>query len=205
MAADNDTSDEQEVETAVVTTVYTIRSRESRESSWWWPISIITLLGVAMNSFGTDIFATIDPYWTDQIDVAILSSIAVALLGIILAHRLFFAKPTTKTIDLTLQILPLGVQRSRTITHDNSQTTNTHHYPLLPIGSIKDCILLEHVGAFSVSTHVMLRLQNSNNYSMKPTKNAAKGMVAAFPDVTLTFDQCHSLVEQITRALEQVQ
>jgi len=79
--------------------------------------------------------------------------------------------------------------------------------------AVKDCILLEHIGAFSVTTHVMLRLKANNSDRInndgdcderKKTKDESlPGLVSVFPDAELTFEQCHGLVNQIGRALNE--
>jgi hypothetical protein len=161
-------------------------------------------------------------------------STVIAVLLLCIAYRRFSTRSQTRDIDLSLIVCPLGVQRSkRTTTTTTTKTYNSHdqkinlqknvhvhHYPLLPIESVKDCILLEHVGGFSVTTHVMIRLNNKSLNNIESTtveqkvasevqknkkKDAASGLVAAFPDANLTFDQCHGLVNQIRSALAEVQ
>ena len=189
MTTNNDDIDDQEEEEEDAPTMYTIRFEEYPQRSWywWWPLSITPLLDVAMKQ--TEFSANY--YWDIPADKMVY--IVTALLGVILCNRLY-ASP--KSVEVSLEILPVGVQRSKTTTYNSHKAASVHHYPLLPIESTKDCIILEHVGTFTVSTHVMLRLQKDSSC------DNVSGMVAAFPDANLTFDQCHGLVDQINNALE---
>ncbi len=188
MTANNDDKEEEED----APTMYTIRFEEYPKRSWywWWPLAITPLLDVAMKY--TEIAACY--YWNIPADKAV--HIVTALLCVILCHRLY---SSPKTEEVSLEILPLGVQRSKTTTYNSHKAASVHYYPLLSIESVKDCIILEHVGTFTVSTHVMLRLQKDSSC------DNVSGMLAAFPDANLTFDQCHGLVNQINDALEEVQ
>eukprot|EP00536_Pseudo-nitzschia_multiseries_P003208 jgi/Psemu1/7176/gm1.7176_g len=131
--------------------------------------------------------------------------------------------------ELSVTVCPLGIQRSKTTTirtipspsgggatkKKNHRLSTNHrvkvcNYPLLPMESIRDCILLEHVGGFSVSTHVMIRCFDLKAETATSTSTVAAAaassstrseLVSAFPDAKLTFDQCHGLVHQIQRAL----
>ena len=239
-------------DTAAAPTSYTIRSRESfQHSSWlWWPFTTFAALVVPIVAVAATVATATDSFWSQSqtstklqhfyeyyyetykednfiIAVAAFSTVVVALL-LCIAHRRFSTRCQSRDIDLSLIVCPLGIQRFKTTTTMYGQNlpkkVNVHHYPLLPIESVKDCILLEHVGGFSVTTHVMIRLLNNNNTnessnSLESTtngevndtseaetnKDAVSGQVAAFPDANLTFDQCHGLVKQIGRALEEVQ
>ena len=219
-----------------VPTLYTIRSKESFQLSSRKPLAgtifLIPMAAWAANWLGPKGFAMIQDCCSTAIATALetnggmiivvaLSIAVAALLGILCWFLCCARKIQTRETDLSLDILPLGVQRSKTTTITYNQSgkspkTSVHYYPLLPIESVKDCILLEHVGAFSVSTHVMIRLHkysnNNNNekndHSVKTPyhpADAKSGMMAAFPGAILTFDECQTMVNQIKRALEEVQ
>jgi hypothetical protein len=69
---------------------------------------------------------------------------------------------------------------------------------------VKDCIILEHVGAFSVTTHVMIRATITTKSSSESKSEFDVKLVSFFPDVTLSFDRCHELVQKIQRSLEEL-
>jgi len=102
--------------------------------------------------------------------------------------------------------------------------TSVHYYPLLPLESVKDCIVLEHVGAFSLTTFAMVRVMKTttqNTYDVgskdkngnttitatttttenKNTKSSE--LVSVFPDATLSFDRCHLFVTMINNVLNE--
>lgn len=92
--------------------------------------------------------------------------------------------------ELVVNICPLGVQRS---THKSN--LQQHHHPLLLAECIHDCIILEHVGAFAVSTHVMFRVLREKGDA------SSMFLVPAFPQARLSFEQCQGLQTQIQAAL----
>ena len=251
----SDTAFEKPEAAAAAPTSYTIRSRESfQSSSWlWWLFTRFTVLVVPLIAVTVTVATATDSFWSnseiseklqqfydyyyetykdDNFIIAVAAfAIFVVALQLCNSYRHFSTtRSQTRDIDLSLIVCPLGIQRSKTTTTICGQNlpkkVNIHHYPLLPIESIKDCILLEHVGGFSVTTHVMIRLLNNSNNNTKSkklsnilesttgeekdaleaekTKDAVSGQVAAFPDANLTFNQCHGLVKQIGRALEEV-
>lgn len=160
----------------VAKTVFKIHSHERHERSWKTtliPVSI--LLG---GLFRLDPTIEMDLLWF--------------LAGAAIAVYLFETSTKERNVEVSLGICPLGVQRTIR-THQNRMAT---HHPLIPKESIRDCIVTEHVGAFSVSSHVMLRLRDA--------ASDGPALIPAFPNVTLSFGQCHSLMKQIQRALEEV-
>lgn len=208
-----------------VPTCYKIHSRESIQRSWWpFTALLVPIVAVTADSLvsGSETSTKLQQYYktyrTDNLVVGCAISLAVALLYI--AHYLFSTRNYTRDVDLSLTICPLGVQPSKTTTttyngNSDHQKVDVHISPLLPIEAVKDCILLEHVGGFSVTTHVMIRLnakaiiddkvERTNSDKEQRKEDAASGMVLAFPDATLTFAQCHDLVKKIGRAIEEMQ
>jgi len=214
---------EQNLEMAAPTS-YTISSRESFNRAWWPMATIIVPLIAAITSnsfwFRSESVAKLQGYWKNYVDERSLNLLAFSTIIVLLciAYRLFTTAIQTRDVNLSVTICPLGVQRTKTTITSygydmNRGKTHVHHYPLLPIGIVKDCILLEHVGGLSVTTHVMIRLKfgiDSTSDENDAVESHAKesgvsGMVAAFPDAKLTFRQCHGLVDQIGRALQTVQ
>jgi hypothetical protein len=215
--------------TTAAPTSYTIRSKESFQRSRLWPVTVILVpivvaaaAAAANDSFGSEQSATVllqryfDKAYRDNDSFALAGAGAFVAIAVFLCHRLVSKRNQIVEVDLTLTVLPLGVQRSKTTTttyneNANHRTNDVFHYPLLPIETVRDCILLEHIGGFSVTTHVMLRLNNFNDTGDGEPKDGSKtgptssGLVEAFPGANLTFDQCQSLVNQIGRALEEVQ
>lgn len=181
-------------------TLYTVRSKESFEPSKWRPYTVVLVPLAA--------WATFD--MKDQLEKYNALNITIAVVVLSILYQLVFSRTVrTKEVDLSLDILPLGIQRSKTTTTSYHNSKSNHssvdYHPLLPIESVKDCILLEHVGAFSVSTHVMIRLKSKNNDNTYQPSNASKGLVEAFPGANLKFRECQQLVDQIQRALLEVQ
>ena len=111
---------------------------------------------------------------------------------------------STRRTEVFLTVCPLGIQR-----WTRRSTTETKHEQFIPLRNIKDCILVEHLGAFDVSTHVMLRLFAKTAVASKSASDCdndgAFEVVEAFPGVRLLFAQCHSLQIQIATALKEVQ
>jgi hypothetical protein len=97
--------------------------------------------------------------------------------------------------ELLVKVSPLGVQRylTRNNRHD-------HHHPLCLMECIQDCILVEHVGAFAVTTHVMFRVRTKQMYDDQETLQ----LVPAFPNACLSFSQCHTLKHEIQASLEKI-
>lgn len=211
-------------------TSYTIRSRESIERSWlFWTFTVIVVPIVVAVAIDWSVSSGKLQYSYEAYNDGKLAAtgvlavvVVVALVALLyLTHRLYSTRNQTIDVELSAIICPLGIQRSRTTTttynHDsNRQKINEHYYPLVPIEAVKDCILLEHVGGFSVTTHVMIRLKANTeskntvertDSTKVPEKKevAASGLLEMFPDANLTFVQCHGLVKQIGRALKDMQ
>lgn len=102
-------------------------------------------------------------------------------LGVGLA--LLETAPYRRAVKLTIEIGPLGIQR----TSETNSRVRCH--PLIPRSQVRDCILTEHVQAFSVTTHLVFRV--------------GEKLIPAFPKATLTFEQCHSMLQEIQQALRE--
>ena len=158
----------------VTKTIFKVHSQDKHERSWsatLIPISI--LLGCLY-----------------RLDPSIEMDLLWVLSGAGIAVYVFETSSRTRDVEVSLTVCPLGVQRT-TSTHRNRPV---RHHPFLPKESIRDCIVTEHVGAFSVSSHVMLRLGDT-------TDCGGPALIPAFPKATLSFGQCHVLMKQIQRAL----
>ena len=215
-------------------TCYKVHSRETFQRSWLWPVTIVIvpILSVATDAAIFDFFVIYEKvqeslclkYSGDDCSgaaSAVITGLSVALLCALL-HRLYSTRIQTRDVDLSVNICPLGVQRSKTttVTYNHNvdhKKVRVHHYPLLPIEAIESCFLLEHVGAFSVTTHVMIRMaadisEDSNPFEVSSSStvnetekvNNKSKLVSAFPDAKLTFIECHDLAIQIRKALEEV-
>ena len=108
--------------------------------------------------------------------------------------------------ELCVTICPLGIQRSFC-----SKGTPMKYHPLLPTAAVKDCIVTEHVGAFCVTTHVMFRVYTPVKVDDKKEKDDDNhqsstpiSLIETFPNASLTFQQCHSLRNQIQAALNDI-
>lgn len=89
--------------------------------------------------------------------------------------------PQGRRVELSVEVGPLGVQRTTTI---GNRVT---FHQLLPRPCIKDCIIVEHVKAFTVTSSLVFRVESS----LEPV----------FPDAALTFQQCELLLTQIQQAI----
>lgn len=213
-------------------TCYKIHSREILQRSWW--LSLVTALAVPIiavaiyeflpqisepaattDAAATDLQYFYENYKDDKVVVA--GTVSTAIVFLCYCHYLFSTRNQIRDTELSVTFCPLGIQRSKTTTttsnnnNDNNQNRsriNVCNYPLVPMESVKDCILLEHVGGFSVATHVMIRVVANAAGKLSPSSNnshkAESELVSAFPDAILTFDQCHGLVHQMQRALAEM-
>jgi hypothetical protein len=164
----------------IIPTIYKVHSREFHGRSWSITIIFIgILIGGVLH---------VDP----KIELEWPWLLAGAIFG------LYFFETSSKwrDVELSVTICPLGVQRSSTTTL-SAKHQKCHHQPFLPREYVQDCIVLEHVGAFSVSTHVIFRLVEKRGED-------PSSFIPAFPNAVLTFDQCHSLTKQIQRALDEI-
>jgi hypothetical protein len=160
----------------VTKTVFKIHSHFRCERSWSATLIPVSILLACL--------VRLDP--TGEMDVLWLVS------GVAIAMYVFETSSKTRDVEVSLTVCPLGVQR----------TTRTHrmmtHHPLLPKESIRDCIVTEHVGAFAVSSHVMIRVRAAGAAALD-----GPALIPAFPNATLSFVQCHSVMKQIQGALEE--
>jgi hypothetical protein len=150
-------------------TKFIVQSHEDHKRSL--PKTIIPIVVVLGYLWHFDPKIEKDPLW-------FLGGLAIGLI-------LLETAPLRRDVELSLTICPVGVQRTSRI--NKNRPVN---HPLLPRESIQDCILTEHVGAFSVSSHLVFRVENSS-------------LASVFPNASLSFEQCHSLVKQIQRALDE--
>jgi hypothetical protein len=117
------------------------------------------------------------------IDPNIQNDLAWILGGLGMGVVLLETSPVKRNVELSVEVGPLGVQRTTTI------NDRIMHHPLLPKACIKDCIITEHVKTFSVSSNLVFRVESS--------------LVPVFPDADLSFRQCEFLLKQIQRALRE--
>lgn len=115
------------------------------------------------------------------IDPRIQNDLAWILGGLGVGLALLESAPVNQHIELIVALSPLGVQR---ITKINDRVT---YHPLLPRACINDCIIVEHVGVFDVTTNLVFRVEST--------------LVSAFPNVRLKFHECESLLKNIRGAL----
>ena len=172
-----------------------------------WPVILIPIISILGLVFYFDPYIRKDSLW-------ILAGMMIALYGFEIIQS--FSR-TERTTELLLTISPLGLQRCRrrvtTTIPSGSETTDPKkkkqkqkirmdYEPFLPIENVHDCILVEHIETFQVSTHVMIRLDYDRNSSAPNKEGGGRGgVVAAFPGARLTFEQCHKLQKQIMEAI----
>jgi hypothetical protein len=133
-------------------------------------------------------------------DPNIQKEILWVLGGLVAGLVLFETASWKRELVLSLSIGPLGVQRSSRRNADRPK-----HSPFLPREGIRDCLMIEHVGAFSVSTHVVFRLHagRTSTTSQGEEKGTEPQLIPAFPDAVIKFEQCQSLVKQIQQGLKE--
>ncbi len=103
--------------------------------------------------------------------------------GLAVGLALLETAPVKRNVGLSVEVGSFGIQRT-----SNVNGTLVHH-PLLPRDCVHDCIITEHVEAFGVTNHLVFRVASS--------------LVPAFPNATLSFSQCQSLLKQIQQALRE--
>jgi hypothetical protein len=161
--------------TELAPTKFVVRSHLERKRSYPKTVGLMALIIGGMW------------YLDPMIQINVLWVLAGLAVGLVLLET----APLKRDVELRLTVCPLlGVQRTTCI-----NKRRLVHHPLLPRASIQDCILTEHVGAFSVSTNVVFRVEEASS---------SKLIVPAFPNASLSFAQCHSLVKKIQRALNEV-
>ena len=189
---------------------YKIHSREHYKRSYYWSLAlgVVPIIAVVIGSQNS--LLSLLSLWTMKFPIYLIMIYVgiFAATGLIIYYAYYllttFYSQQTRDVELSVTICPLGIQRSKTTTTaSNKRSTVVHYYPLLPLESVKDCILVEHVGAFSVTTHVMIRATTTTQ-SSKSKSESNEELVSFFPNVTLSFDRCHVLVQQIQRSLEKV-
>ena len=192
---------------------YKIHSREHYKRSYYWSLAlgVVPIIAVVIGSQNS--LSSLLSLWTTTFSTnPIIIYVGIfAATGLIIYYAYYllttFYSQQTRDVELSVTVCPLGIQRSSktTTTASNKRSTVVHYYPLLPLESVKDCILVEHVGAFSVTTHVMIRATTTTTtQSSKSKSESNEELVSFFPNVTLSFDRCHVLVQQIQRSLEKV-
>jgi hypothetical protein len=189
---------------------YKIHSREHYKRSYYWSLAlgVVPIIAVVIGSQNS--LSSLLSLWTTTFSTnPIIIYVGIfAATGLIIYYAYYllttFYSQQTRDVELSVTICPLGIQRSKTTTTARNKRTVVHYYPLLPLESVKDCILVEHVGAFSVTTHVMIRATTTTTKSSKSKSESNDELVSFFPNVTLSFDRCHVLVQQIQRSLEKV-
>jgi hypothetical protein len=122
------------------------------------------------------------------------------VVGAVLALLVFESTQhfNSSSTELVVKLCPLGVQRSLT-----RNKKHHYHHPLLFTESIQDCILLEHVEVFAVTTHVMFRIRRKQKIYDNNNQETIQ-LVPAFPHACLSFHQCNTLQKQIQASLEEI-
>jgi hypothetical protein len=124
-----------------------------------------------------------------QFDPSIDKDIAWIIGGIAIGLVIF---ETTKAIperEVSVTIYPLGLQLV-------SSTGNTQ---FVPRGCIQDCIVLEHVQAFQVTSHVVLRVFSQKQQQQQQPEDLQ--IIQAFPGAQLSFSQCLALKAELEQAM----
>lgn len=184
------------------TTFKVVHEHTPKKHNALWKFCIPTVLAICIAAM----LATVeDVQVLQQGWLWITGGAVLALLVFETAQHAGVGRASSKT-ELVVTVCPLGVQRSvNTITTRSGSNADKmrrqqHHHPLLLTECIQDCIVLEHVGAFSVTTHVMFRVLCKR----EARKNDIR-LVPAFPNARLSFDQCLSLKNRIQASLQEIQ
>jgi hypothetical protein len=119
-----------------------------------------------------------------QFDPSIKNEIAWVIGGMAIALVIFETTSSIPEREVSATIYPLGMQLV-------SASGKTQFFPR---ACLQDCIVLEHVQAFQVTSHVVLRVSSSQ-------KQDDLQIVQAFPGVQLSFSQCLALKAELERAM----
>ena len=176
-------------------TTFVIRSHKSREARPFLAIFIILGLGLYL------LYAD----WNIQNDLLWFGG------GLLMGFVVLETAASHQTEEVSVRITPLGVQMVHQRYHHHAAPSADpmeiipkmakskfkqpppKHQPFLPREAVQDCILVEHVGVFSVSTGLIFRLRSSS-----------RPIVSILPDsIPLSFSQCQELAEQIQRAMKE--
>ena len=182
--------------TTKTATTFVIRSHKNRQARPFLAIALI--LGLGSYLLWVD--------WNIQNDLLWFGG------GLLMGLVVLETAASFQTQEVSVRITPLGVQIVHQRYHHRvAPTTNDmnhpeaeiikskfkqpppKHEPFLPRDVVQDCILVEHVGVFSVSTRLIFRLTSST-----------ASIVSILPDsIKLSFAQCHDLSQQIQLALKE--
>jgi len=146
---------------------FCVQSSESHRRNYL--VSIVLPIAILLTLLYCDPDIQNELFW-------ILGGFAVVLFVIETA-------PVQRVVELCVEIGPLGIQRTTSI------NDRVKHHQLLPRACVKDCIITEHIQAFSISSNLMFRTQSA--------------LVPVFPDARLSFKQCESMLKQIQQALRE--
>lgn len=164
-------SKERQMSSSNIPTKFTVCSHEQKETKGFIRISGLVLV--------IAILYYIDPF--------VRTKILWFVGGLAIVFLMLDTSSYHREIRTSVSVYPIGVQRTTQI---NSKQVD---YPLLPRESIQDCILIEHIGVWSVSTQLVFRLKSSSKSALIPV----------FPNSKLSFSQCQTLANQIQTALNE--
>jgi hypothetical protein len=119
-----------------------------------------------------------------QFDPSVENEIAWIIGGMAIALVLFETTGSIPERDVSATIYPLGIQ-----------LVSSGKTQFFPRGCLQDCIVLEHVQAFQVTSHVVLRV------SSKKQQQEDLQIIQAFPGAQLPFSQCLALKAELERAM----
>ena len=122
-----------------------------------------------------------------QFDPSIDNEIAWLIGGLVIGLVIFETAKSIPEREVSVTIYPLGIQLV-------SPTGKTQ---FIPRGSIQDCIVLEHVQAFQVTSHVVLRV----SFQKLQQQQEDLQIIQAFPGAQLSFSQCLALKTELERAM----
>ena len=182
---------------------FVVRSHYEQGRTLWGMMPILVVLGLLI---------VLDPGF-HRISWWLIGSLFVAVY-------LLETGPEKEDVEVVVTFYPLlGILQLATWRNHRLMTTSPQ---AIPIETIQDCIVQEYVGAFKVTTHVVFRLRstktttkthvkNQNNSSTVATTASAAienetttiaKLVAAFPGVELTFEQCLQMKNKIQSFLD---
>jgi hypothetical protein len=125
-----------------------------------------------------------------QFDPSIDNEIAWLIGGVVIGLVIFETAKAIPEREVSVTIYPLGIQLL-------SPTGKTQ---FIPRGSIQDCIVLEHVQAFQVTSHVVLRVSSQKQKQQQQQQEDLQ-IIQAFPGAQLSFSQCLALNAELERAM----
>jgi hypothetical protein len=121
-----------------------------------------------------------------QFDPSIENEIAWMIGGMGIGLVIFETTGSIPEQQVSVTVYPLGIQ----LVSSDGKTI------FFPRACLLDCIVLEHVQAFQVTSHVVLRVSSQNQQQQDDLQ-----IIQVFPGAKMSFTQCLALKAELERAM----